>query len=71
MAEEKTRHISFGRYTIEWKVCKNMKMFNFLGFMFISGDGKDGQYTLIRKPTMMSCRKFLDKPHLWLKEHSH
>ncbi|NRS86943.1 group II intron reverse transcriptase/maturase [Clostridium tetanomorphum] len=73
LAEEKTRLISFGRYARERsaKYDKKPETFDFLGFRHISGVGINGQFALIRKPTVKSCRKFLDKTHKWLKEHIH
>lgn len=73
LAEEKTRLISFGRYARERRAKYDQKpeTFDFLGFRHISGVGKNGQFALIRKPTVKSCRKFLDKVHEWLKKHSH
>lgn len=73
LTEEKTRLISFGRYARERRAKYDEKpeTFDFLGFKHISGVGMNGQFALIRKPTVKSCRKFLDKTHKWLKEHSH
>jgi len=73
LAEEKTRLIPFGRYakerTAEYR--EKPEAFDFLGFRHICGVGNKGQFALIRKPTVKSCRKFLDKIHAWLKGHSH
>ncbi|WP_051803915.1 hypothetical protein [Clostridium pasteurianum] len=73
LAEEKTRLLSFGRYARERRAQYGEKpeTFDFLGFKHISGVGTNGQFALIRKPTVKSCRKFLDKTHKWLKGHSH
>jgi group II intron reverse transcriptase/maturase len=73
LAEEKTRLISFGRYAIERaaKYGSKPETFDFLGFKHICGMGNNGQFALIRKPTVKSCRKFLDRVHKWLKEHNH
>jgi len=73
LAEEKTRLIPFGRYAMERTAKYDAKpeTFDFLGFRHICGIGKNGQFALIRKPTVKSCRKFLDRVHKWLKEHSH
>lgn len=73
LAEEKTRLMPFGRYV--WDRIdghsEKPESFDFLGFRHISGIGNNGQFALIRKPTVKSCRKFLDKVHKWLKGHSH
>lgn len=73
LAEEKMRVIQFGRFAIESKAEYGEKpeTFDFLGFRHICGVGKNGEFTLIRKPTVKSCRKFLDKVHQWLKAHLH
>jgi group II intron reverse transcriptase/maturase len=73
LAEEKTRLISFGRYAVEIaaKYGSKPETFDFLGFKHICGIGNNGQFALIRKPTVKSSRKFLDRVHKWLKEHNH
>lgn len=73
LAEEKTRLIQFGRYAIERtaKYAERPESFDFLGFKHICGIGNNGQFALVRNPTVKSSRKFLDKVHKWLKEHNH
>ena len=68
LAEEKTRLIPFGRYATEKVVMYRTKpeTFDFLGFRHICGIGKNGQFALSRKPTVISCSKFLAKVHQWL-----
>lgn len=63
LAEEKTRVIQFGRFAIESKAEYGEKpeTFDFLGFGHICGVGKNGEFTLIRKPTVKSCRNSLTR----------
>jgi RNA-directed DNA polymerase len=73
LAEEKTRMMPFGRYAWERVAEYSAKpgTFDFLGFRHICGIGQNGQFTLVRIPTVKSCRKFLKNVHEWLKGHSH
>lgn len=73
LAEEKTRSMQFGKFAIESRAKFGVKpeTFDFLGFKHICGVGKKGEFILIRKPTVKSCRKFLDKVQKWLKAHLH
>lgn len=73
LAEEKTRTMQFGKFAIESMAEFGAKpgTFDFLGFRHICGVGKKGEFILIRKPTVKSCRKFLDRVKQWLKAHLH
>jgi group II intron reverse transcriptase/maturase len=73
LAEEKTKMMPFGRYAWERVAEHSAKpgTFDFLGFRHICGIGQNGQFTLVRIPTVKSCRKFLDNVHKWLKGHNH
>ncbi|GAB6172401.1 group II intron reverse transcriptase/maturase [Paradesulfitobacterium aromaticivorans] len=73
LAEEKTRLILFGRFARETKSQYGEKpeTFDFLGFKHVCGVGTKGEFALIRIPTVKSCRKFLDRVHMWLKGHMH
>lgn len=73
LAEEKTRSMQFGKFATESRAKFGVKAetFDFLGFRHICGVGKKGEFILIRKPTVKSCRKFLDKVQKWLKAHLH
>lgn len=73
LAEEKTKMMPFGRYACERaaKYDSRPGTLDFLGFRHICGMGKNGQFALVRIPTVKSCRKFLDNVHKWLKGHSH
>lgn len=73
LAEEKTRLMRFGRFAQEVKAQHGEKpeTFNFLGFTHVCGTGRNGQFALVRLPSIKSCRKFLAKTKKWLKGHMH
>lgn len=61
LADEKTRLIPFGR--VAWRVAdqqgKRSGQFDFLGFTHFGARGRTGRWTLQRRPTAKSRRKFL------------
>lgn len=73
LAEEKTRLLLFGRYAAEHCMRSGQKpeTFEFLGFKHVCGVDRRGQFTVIRIPSVRSCRKFLARVHEWLIQHMH
>ncbi len=73
LAPEKTRLIAFGRFARMDKAARGEKpeTFVFLGFKHVCGTDTKSKFALIRIPAVKSCRKFLDKVHVWLEHHRH
>jgi group II intron reverse transcriptase/maturase len=74
LAEEKTRHILFGRFAAITRQRHGQgrpEAFEFLGFKHVSGVDRSGRFALIRLPSAKSCRKFLIRTREWLFEHRH
>ena len=70
---EKTRMMQFGRFARSNALRYEDKpgTFVFLGFNHICGTNTTGEFTLIRRPSQKSCRKFLDNTKEWLKKRIH
>lgn len=73
LAEEKTRLLLFGRFAVATCLRKGQRpeTFEFLGFKHVCGVDRRGRFTVIRIPSVKSCRKFLAKVHEWLLQHKH
>lgn len=73
LAEEKTRLILFGRFARGKKAEYDEKpaTFDFLGFTHVCGTDQGGKFTVVRIPSVKSCRKFLAKTKEWITRHLH
>jgi group II intron reverse transcriptase/maturase len=73
LAEEKTRLLLFGRFAAATRLRSGQRpeTFEFLGFKHACGVDRRGRFTVIRIPSVKSCRKFLAKVHEWLLRHMH
>jgi group II intron reverse transcriptase/maturase len=74
LAEEKTRHILFGRFAAITRQRYGQgrpETFEFLGFKHVSGVDRSGRFALIRLPSAKSCRKFLIRTREWIFQHRH
>jgi group II intron reverse transcriptase/maturase len=73
LAEEKTRLMLFGRFARSKKAEYDEKpaTFDFLGFTHICGTDQGGKFTVVRIPSVKSCRKFLGKTKDWIRRHMH
>lgn len=71
LAEEKTRILQFGRFAAADRAADGVRpeTFEFLGFKHVCGVDRGGKFTLIRIPSVRSCRKFLVHTHEWLGKH--
>ncbi len=70
MAPEKTRRVPFGRYARNHQQGERC-YFDFLGFRHLGGKDRKGNYSVVRIPTVKSCRKFLDNIRTWLRKNMH
>ena len=73
LAEEKTRLLLFGRFAAATRMRSGQKpeTFEFLGFEHVCGTDRRGRFTVIRIPSVRSCRKFLARIREWLLQHMH
>ena len=73
LAEEKTRLLLFGRFAAATRLrCgRSPEAFEFLGFKHVCGTDRRGRFTVIRIPSVRSCRKFLARVREWLLQHMH
>jgi len=73
LAEEKTRLLLFGRFAAATRLRKGQRpeTFEFLGFKHVCGTDRRGRFTVVRIPSVKSCRKFLARVREWLREHHH
>jgi hypothetical protein len=73
LAEDKTRLLCFGRFAAATRLRSGQKpeTIEFLGFKHVCGVDRRGRFTLIRIPSVRSCRKFLTRVHEWLLQHRH
>ena len=73
LAEDKTRLLRFGRFAAATRLRSGQKpeTVEFLGFKHVCGVDRRGRFTLIRIPSVRSCRKFLARVHEWLLQHRH
>lgn len=70
LAEDKTRIISFGRYSVVNAKAKGERAptFNFLGFTHYAGKSKKGNFLLGRKTDRKKMSGKLEEMNQWLKE---
>src|SRR6516165_6671857 len=73
LAEDKTRLLLFGRFAAATRMRSGRKpeTFEFLGFKHVCGTDRRGRFTVIRIPSVRSCRKFLGRVREWLLQHKH
>ena len=73
LAEEKTRLLLFGRFAAERRAQYGQRpeTFEFLAFKHVCGTDRRGRFTVIRIPSVRSCRKFLARVREWLLQHMH
>jgi len=73
LAEDKTRLLLFGRFAAATRMRSGRKpeTFEFLGFKHVCGTDRRGRFTVIRIPSVRSCRKFLARVREWLLQHKH
>ena len=73
LAEEKTRLLLFGRFAAATRMRSGQRAetFEFLGFKHVCGTDRRGRFTVIRIPSVRSCRKFLARVREWLLQHMH
>jgi len=73
LAEDKTRLLRFGRFAAATRLRSGQKpeTVEFLGFKHVCGVDRRGRFTVIRIPSVRSCRKFLARVHEWLLQHRH
>ena len=73
LAAEKTRLLLFGRFAAARRAeyGERPETFEFLGFKHVCGVGQDGQFALLRIPSVKSCKKFLARTREWLVRHMH
>lgn len=73
LAEEKTRLLLFGRFAAATRLRSggSPETFEFLGFKHVCGTDRRGRFTVIRIPSVRSCRKFLARVREWLLQHMH
>ncbi|MDB6088176.1 MAG: RNA-directed polymerase [Gammaproteobacteria bacterium] len=73
-AEEKTRRMLFGRFSVLTGLKHRQgrpETLEFLGFKHVSGTDRAGRFALIRIPSVKSCRKFLARTRDWIFKNRH
>lgn len=66
IAEDKCRIVKFGRYAENTK-----ENFDFLGFTFINGIGRNGKYNIIHHTSRKKLKAKMQTAKKWLKENMH
>ena len=73
IADGKTQLMVFGRFADERAMHQGERpgRFDFLGFTHVGGRDRQGRFAVIRIPSMRSCRRFLMRVKVWLRDYLH
>lgn len=73
IADGKTQLMVFGRFADERATHQGERpgRFDFLGFTHVGGRDRQGRSAVIRIPSMRSCRRFLMRVKVWLRNYLH